>query len=707
MKSLRNIFIALALVGLSAGVLNAQTSGSCGDNLTWQLTGTGSSLTLTISGTGAMTNYSDVNVPWYSQRANITTLALPNGMTTIGNDAFCFCSVLSSVTIPNSVTSIGNSAFAYCSGLTSVTIPNSVTSIGNSAFSGCSGLTGNLTIPNSVTSIGNSAFALCHVLTSVTIGNSVTSIENSAFYGCSGLTSITTYRTTPPTLVGSTFVYIPNSIPVFIPYGTSYSTTSGWNYFSNFRPIAIIPTTLTSTNITRTTATLNGTTTTFESGATATEQGFLLRAQGSSSVDTILVNTDNSTLTANVTNLSRGTTYYVKAFCTVSNRTFYGDELPFSTIAFDKDGANNNKIESKDDLLLLAKLVGEDNWFAGEKFILMNDIILPTTSNNIKSIGSYPNRPFCGEFDGNNNKIFNVYIDEPNTPYQGFFGYTKDAKIYNFGLVNITASGRNYTGGMIGYAENSRITDCYVNGGRLFALSYCGGLIGYQTQGTNSVITSCYNTCTVTGNNYVGGLLGYSNQGTVRNSYAAALVTGSGDAVGAIIGGALDVLSYNCYFNDSITGQSNAIGENIISGKGGDSKDGDESMSSNEMRMQAFVNTLNMGLVVPAWKMDYNPPINNGFPILIWQTNQTSSIEEQKANFDILIYPNPTQDKLTIESGDLQINRVEICDLAGRAVFGQPQGSPLQINVSALPAGIYLIKIHTEKGIVTRKVVKN
>ena len=94
------------------------------------------------------------------------------------------------VSIPNSVTSIGDAAFRLCSGLTSVTIPNSVTSIGGSAFMGCTGLT-SVTIPNSVTSIGENAFSGCTGLTSVTIGNGVTSIGKSAFYNCGGLTSVT------------------------------------------------------------------------------------------------------------------------------------------------------------------------------------------------------------------------------------------------------------------------------------------------------------------------------------------------------------------------------------------------------------------------------------------------------------------------------------------------------------------------------------
>ena len=82
--------------------------------------------------------------------------------------------------------SIGNEAFYNCSGLTTVTIPDSVTSIGDYAFYNCSGLT-SVKIPNSVTSIGNYAFEYCSGLTAVTIGNGVTSIESNAFYGCSNL----------------------------------------------------------------------------------------------------------------------------------------------------------------------------------------------------------------------------------------------------------------------------------------------------------------------------------------------------------------------------------------------------------------------------------------------------------------------------------------------------------------------------------------
>ena len=120
----------------------------------------------------------------------LTSITIPNSVTSIGDRAFRNCSSLTSVAIPNSVTSIGERAFGDCSALTSVTIGNSVTSIGHYAFEYCRSLT-SVIIPNSVTSIGWGAFYDCNALTSVTIGNSVTSIEESAFSRCSSLTSIT------------------------------------------------------------------------------------------------------------------------------------------------------------------------------------------------------------------------------------------------------------------------------------------------------------------------------------------------------------------------------------------------------------------------------------------------------------------------------------------------------------------------------------
>ena len=124
---------------------------------------------------------------WPDKKLSVT---IPESVTSIGESAFEDCYGLTTITLPESVTSIGDWAFSYCISLTSMTIPESVTSIGVGAFSYCSGLT-SMTIPESVTSIGDEAFSYCSGLTSITLPESLTSIGVSTFSDCTGLTSIT------------------------------------------------------------------------------------------------------------------------------------------------------------------------------------------------------------------------------------------------------------------------------------------------------------------------------------------------------------------------------------------------------------------------------------------------------------------------------------------------------------------------------------
>jgi hypothetical protein len=218
----------------------------------------------------------------FAYNTNLTTVSMGSAVTTIGYGAFYGCSSLNNLVIPDSLITIGSHAFSGCN-VTSLTIPNTVTSIGSYAFSDWSGLT-TITIPRSMTYIGDWAFAGCDSLTTVIfnadsctymgssaapvfdndaqfntlrIGNTVRYIPSNAFYGCSGihtvniptsvstigdsafancsgLVSITSKRTVAPTAGANTFNGVTDTIPIYIPCGSTASYASAWPHFTNF-----------------------------------------------------------------------------------------------------------------------------------------------------------------------------------------------------------------------------------------------------------------------------------------------------------------------------------------------------------------------------------------------------------------------------------------------------------------------------------------
>lgn len=160
--------------------------GTCGTNLTWTYAGG----TLTISGSGKMSNYSSDTIPWIDHIESITNIVMESGVASIGSYAFQNCINLTSVTIPESVTSIGGFAFEGCIALAEINLPASVTSIGIASFENCTSLA-EIAIPAGVTSIGMGAFQNCSSLTEISIPAGVTAINDSTFWGCTNLAEIT------------------------------------------------------------------------------------------------------------------------------------------------------------------------------------------------------------------------------------------------------------------------------------------------------------------------------------------------------------------------------------------------------------------------------------------------------------------------------------------------------------------------------------
>ena len=111
-------------------------SGTCGENLTWQLDEDG---TLTISGQGEMSDYELLinESPWHSACEDIKTIIIGEGVTAIGKETFNDCKNVTKVVIPAGITRIGDWAFAACASLKEISLPEGVQTIENGTFAYC------------------------------------------------------------------------------------------------------------------------------------------------------------------------------------------------------------------------------------------------------------------------------------------------------------------------------------------------------------------------------------------------------------------------------------------------------------------------------------------------------------------------------------------------------------------------------------------
>lgn len=197
-------------------------------------------------GRGVITFDNDINLlpakafkrPNNISSSTLTSVILPESITSIGSSAFSGCANLLDVNLPKGIESMGFSVFSHCLALQSVNLPMGLTTIDNSMFYDCFGLT-QIDIPENVTRIADEAFYQCSALSSIIIPGNVTYIGSRAFRSCSSLNSITFLSTVPPQLANEdAFMY--TTCPIFVPGNSleAYKNALHWKNVEEGRILA-------------------------------------------------------------------------------------------------------------------------------------------------------------------------------------------------------------------------------------------------------------------------------------------------------------------------------------------------------------------------------------------------------------------------------------------------------------------------------------
>lgn len=225
MKKIICVILTVCMIFASVGTVYANgddeyDNNKCGDNLTWTLDKDG---TLTISGTGDMENWdfytNSYPTPWLNYCNDIKKVVISDGVTSIGNYAFCELYYVTDITIPGSVKSIGDRAFYECSSLKNAELLDGVESIGEEAFAYCDLETIRMT--DSVKYVGDRTFCWCVYLVNINLSDNISKISKEMFWGCRNLENVN---------LPKNLTYISDNASLKCPYAESIDLPEGLKY---------------------------------------------------------------------------------------------------------------------------------------------------------------------------------------------------------------------------------------------------------------------------------------------------------------------------------------------------------------------------------------------------------------------------------------------------------------------------------------------
>lgn len=263
---------------------------------------------------------------------------------------------------------------------------------------------------------------------------------------------------------------------------------------------------------------------------------------------------------------------------------------------------------------------------------------------------SYPETRICNLSLGQGVTVEGSEFDNVG----GFVGYSAGGNVENCRILGTVNGGGMNVGGIVGSVEESMtITGC-VNAGRLVGHSFAGGIVGYANL---SKIQNCYSSAVISCPlaSWVGGILGWAVESTVNNCYAIGPVEAE---VGSIwMPGKSPICSElekstaaDCYYVEALTG-CKPLSEQA----------GVTAVTEEEMKAADMIAKLNANLSANAWGAGAD-----GFPALLWEIDRTGSIESAGATAGIEIIKEG--DRLVVVSATGERARLSVYDITGKAI---------------------------------------
>lgn len=271
-----------------------------------------------------------------------------------------------------------------------------------------------------------------------------------------------------------------------------------------------------------------------------------------------LVECSNNTAIGEATITIKG----INSYKGTQTKTFNIVDFPLQDASAANSASNPYLITTAEDLEALASIVNTGSRLGGY-YKQSADI---TLTNEHTAIGrNSSNTSFQGVYDGDNNVIKGLLINQPEATYQGLFGRANQATITNVIIENCDITAKKYVGGICGYASKTTISNCKVSG----AIKTADGVDGMYHGGIagsiyDKPISSCVNTASVKGNNsksqYYGGIVGEGSWTNINDCFNAGIVEGT-LYVGSIVGSNSASRLNNNYHTTTTTG---GVGANDV-----------------------------------------------------------------------------------------------------------------------------------------------